>query len=178
LGQAARFDLQQGDVGTVVAADHLGGELALIVELDGDLVGVVDDVRVGEDVAVRADDETGALATARRQVAHLALGRHEAPEELEHFVLRHVGHVGHARVRHGALFLGGGDVHHGGGLLFHQIGEIRQGGGLGRSHQAQRHAEEGEPILHMLYLVLDWDVQWIGERRFSSAPRNWRHPGG
>ena len=42
-------DLDQRDVGLRVAADHLGLVLVAVRELDDDLVGVLDDVVVGED---------------------------------------------------------------------------------------------------------------------------------
>ena len=48
------------EVGLVVVPDHLGRELAAVVEVDGDLVGALDDVIVGDDDAGRVDDEAGA----------------------------------------------------------------------------------------------------------------------
>ena len=70
--QVRRVDLDQRDVGALVAADDLGRELAAIGELDRHFAGAVDDVRVGDDVAVRAHDE------ARPQAAHLRLRLHAA----------------------------------------------------------------------------------------------------
>ena len=61
-GQATRVDLDDGDVGVGIGADHLGRELTLVVQLHGDLVGAGDDVVVREDVAVARDDESRARA--------------------------------------------------------------------------------------------------------------------
>ena len=55
-------DLQQGDVGGLVLADHLGRNrlrVVAIAELNRDLRRPVDDMGVGEDVAVVVDDEPG-----------------------------------------------------------------------------------------------------------------------
>ena len=48
------LDLQQREVGALVGADQLGLELVVLVEADLDLAGAVDDVVVGDDVAVGA----------------------------------------------------------------------------------------------------------------------------
>ena len=59
--------LDQRAVGQRVAADHLGlvADVALVtVEIHLDLGGALDDVVVGEDVAVLADDEAGAAGDA------------------------------------------------------------------------------------------------------------------
>ena len=52
-----RLDLEDGDVGLGVAADDLGLEPGVVVQDDRDLVGVLDDVVVGDDVAVVVDEE-------------------------------------------------------------------------------------------------------------------------
>ena len=63
-------DLDDGDVGVCVDADDRGGTAVIgcVVgiggELDVDLVGLVDDVVVGDDVAARIDDEAGAEGLA------------------------------------------------------------------------------------------------------------------
>jgi hypothetical protein len=48
-GQVLGVDLQNGDVAGLVEAEDLGLEFALVGQLDGDLVGAVDDVGVGQD---------------------------------------------------------------------------------------------------------------------------------
>src|SRR5262249_41390514 len=59
-----RLDLEQRNVGLLVAADDLRVEVAPVGELDPDLVGALDHVKVGQDVAVLVDDEAGADALA------------------------------------------------------------------------------------------------------------------
>ncbi len=85
LRQVFRFDLQQRDIGTLVDADHLGLEFPLVGQLDVHLVGTVDDMRIGDEIAIARDDETGTDGL----LLQLALGRAawprnlaEAPEEL------------------------------------------------------------------------------------------------
>ena len=58
-----RVDLQHRHIGGFVAADDLRLELPIVEQRDGDLVGVFDDVCVGDDVAVlRVDDDAGSGA--------------------------------------------------------------------------------------------------------------------
>ena len=66
-------ELEHGDVVGHRAAEHRRRAL-LAVDRDGDLVGVRDDVGVGEDVAVGVEDDAGAgtLGVAgERALAHL-----------------------------------------------------------------------------------------------------------
>ena len=90
-----RVDLDDGDVGLGVDADDVGGTAVVgrVVgiggELDVDLVGLVDDVVVGDDVAARVDDEAGAegfaLVAAGAVIAAIAtLAAEEAVEEVLH----------------------------------------------------------------------------------------------
>ena len=57
----AGIDLEHGDVGRGIGADDLGveGLAVLAADPDGDLIGALDDVGVGEDVAVGIDHEAG-----------------------------------------------------------------------------------------------------------------------
>ncbi len=80
------IDLEHRDVGRGVGADHLGvDEVAVLLEADLDVLGVADDVRVGDDRALLVDDEAGAgrlaaaLGRAEGRVAGagLLLGDHE-----------------------------------------------------------------------------------------------------
>ncbi len=60
---AAGVDLQQREVLGGVGGEHLGGQLGVArAELDRDLLGAVDDVLVGHDLAVCGDDEARAVA--------------------------------------------------------------------------------------------------------------------
>src|SRR5215467_11956273 len=58
---AAALDLDQGDVGTRIGADHLGGVGLAVVSRDLDGVGLVDHVVVGHRIAISSDEEAGAL---------------------------------------------------------------------------------------------------------------------
>ena len=74
-GEVFSLDLDDGDIGLGIRADDLGGKFALVVEHDLELVGALDDVVVGDDVAVGGDDDTGAeaalllLAAAQTELA-------------------------------------------------------------------------------------------------------------
>jgi hypothetical protein len=120
--QAARLDLDQRHVSALVGADHLRLVLALVRELDVDLVGRVDDVRVGEDVAVGADDEARAQRAALGARARTGLlPRNEPAEELQHLLVLDVRDLRHARP---ARRLRRADVDDRGALLLDQPGEI------------------------------------------------------
>ena len=62
------IDLQHGDVGLGVGADQFGLELGAVGEIDLDLVGVGDDVVVGDDDALLGIDDE-----ARAERLHLAV---------------------------------------------------------------------------------------------------------
>ena len=136
FGRSFASILMQRDVGALVDADHLRLELALVGELDVDLVGAVDDVRVGDDVAVARDDEAGAdrllLEIALRRPAPRDLPAEAAEEFVERIVLRQLGE---------ALpldLLRDVDADDGGALLFVELREIRQ-----RSRAALRRCGSG-----------------------------------
>ena len=65
---------QQREIALGVLADQFGRELGAVVEDDVDLVGVGDDVIVGDDEAGRVDDEAGAerVDAARRALGAVA----------------------------------------------------------------------------------------------------------
>ena len=88
-------------------------------------------MRVGEDVAVGADDEAG----AEIQLAIIFLLRHFGHighQPLEKFVKRIVVgklaqiHAAIVACRSGGRIFGGLDIHHAGAFLLHQLGEIGQ----------------------------------------------------
>ena len=94
------LDLEQGDVGLGVAADHRGLQIGVVVQDDGDLVGIGDDVVIGDDIARRIDDEAGAERgrLARRHLRMVALGQAVLEEVVKELLkwrarrkLRHVG---------------------------------------------------------------------------------------
>ena len=61
-GEAGGVDLQYRNIGIGVGADDLGGELTAVEQADGNLVGALDHMVVGEDVAVLGHDEPGTAA--------------------------------------------------------------------------------------------------------------------
>ena len=76
----AALDLDQGDVGTRIGADHLRAIGLAVIGSDLDGFGLVDHVVVGYGIAVGRDEETGALSgdgpvaqTTRLGVARAAL---------------------------------------------------------------------------------------------------------
>ena len=70
--EAVAFDLQQRDVGALVLADQLGVELAAVIHHDRVARAVCDDMRVGDEIAVIADEEARALAHALARMKRLA----------------------------------------------------------------------------------------------------------
>src|SRR5690606_9456716 len=60
--ELARVHLDDGNVGLGVGADHFGLQFATVGQGNVDTVGSLDDVIIGEDVAVAGDDHTGSEA--------------------------------------------------------------------------------------------------------------------
>ena len=84
-----RGHLEEREVRLVVDADDFGRQLAAVGEVGGDLVGVRDDVVVGDDQAGWVDDEAGA-ERLHRCGPEFALGR-VVEEVLEELVVGLVG---------------------------------------------------------------------------------------
>ena len=68
--QIGRRHLQQREVARLVGADHLRGQRAVVGQLDLDVVRAVDDVVVGQDVAVGRDDDARAERALLRRALH------------------------------------------------------------------------------------------------------------
>ena len=68
------LNFRHRDIGLLVDADQFGLDLGAVVHDDVDLVGIRDDVIVGDDDASGIDDETGAerIGLARLHLAALA----------------------------------------------------------------------------------------------------------
>ena len=75
-------ELEHGEVGFRVAADHARRQGAAVVEGNLDLVGAFDDVVVGEHVAVGADDDPGAEAGITLRLAFLTLAEEVAEDRV------------------------------------------------------------------------------------------------
>ena len=109
-GELFCVDLDHGDVVILVAADDLAVQHVAVVERDLDVAGVLDDVVVGEDIAVVGDDE----AAASRRVLHgltVDVGGVDGGVDGDHAVDR-----GGVDLRHGqlalAVHLHGHDLRH------------------------------------------------------------------
>ena len=71
--QVLGIDLDQGDVGLLVGANNGSVELAVVIQGDFQLLGAADDMVVGDDVAVSADDYTRAHSRGLRLALLLRL---------------------------------------------------------------------------------------------------------
>jgi hypothetical protein len=122
-----RVDLDDGEVGELVDADDASLQDAAVVEGDLDLRGSVDDVVVGDDVAVRRDDDAAADAVLKLRLLRglhllttLSAGAAEAEE---------LGEAGRQTLR---SLLGALVVHAFGGILLGRLGgdgDVDDGGG-------------------------------------------------
>ena len=72
-GKVVGVDLDDGHVVELVDTDELGREDAAVVHGDANLHGAVDDVVVGDDVAVGRDDDAAADAVLNLLAGRLAL---------------------------------------------------------------------------------------------------------
>lgn len=122
----------------LIAADQLGVQLATVVQLYADFIGVVDDVVVGQHIAFGGVDDHAGTQPFKRTGALLLAGEVRAEEASELF--RQLL----------TLHLSAGDMHaHYGGQDFSSIGAARQrlplnGDGQGRvghRYGAERQAE-------------------------------------
>src|ERR1019366_1732224 len=87
--QSGSVDLEDGDIGLGIGADDAGFELALVGEGHFDVRGFVDDMIVGEDVTLGADDHAGAeplLTLFLRFALDAAAALGTIAEELAEFV--------------------------------------------------------------------------------------------
>ena len=140
---------QQRQVALGVLADQLRRQLGAVVEDDVDLVGVGDDVIIGDDEAGRIDDEAG--AERGHAVRHLILVAGAAAMVLEELIEelfhrragRHVGKVFDMRID----FLRGRDIDHRVDDLFGDVGNVvgaaRGGGGGPRRRQNECRGDRG-----------------------------------
>jgi hypothetical protein len=126
--QPSRVDLDDGDVGRLVLAQHLRLELALVGQADQHLVGVVDHVRIGDDHSAGIDNEARARAHRRHRVPR-PWRVEEATELRRDLVLVHVGSALHRCL---ARLVRDGDLDYRRSLLRDQLAEVGQRDGAGR----------------------------------------------
>lgn len=97
LERLLRFDLQEGEVGFRIHADKLRLQFRSIGEVDLDIVGILNDVVVGDYVAGRIDDEARTERVDRARPAALAaLSPEKLVEEL--LMRRSFRHLRHRRI--------------------------------------------------------------------------------
>ena len=129
---AVALDLQDGKVGPLVDADHLGRQIGVVGQDDGDLVRPIDDVVVGHHIAALGDDEAGAERgrPPRRRDAALAFPVLEeiAEEVLERRSLREIRDFRHLALRDR---LAGRDIDHRGQQPLRQVGKALRPAVLG-----------------------------------------------
>ena len=147
---------QQREIGLGVLADQLGLELGAVVEDDADLVGVGDDVIIGDDEPGRIDDEAGAqrVDAVRRVVQVVALAVVVLEEFVEKLLHRRAGRqIGQfADVR--VDLLRRRNVDHGVDHLFGDIGDVlgsaRRGGPRRQDDDRRRKRGDRRAVPHEL----------------------------
>src|SRR5690606_13352231 len=120
-GETGAFDLDDGQIGVLVTANQPAFQLAAVPELDADLLGVLDDMVVGDDKTVARDEEARPGAGGQLGVV-FAFSR----------AARRAGDRYGAETRnleHAARTLDAGlnvDLHHGGGDLLEDVGKAER----------------------------------------------------
>src|SRR5690606_6451202 len=99
--QVVEIDLDDGEIRFRIGTDDLGERLASVGQCDFDFLGGFDHVVVGQDVALRADDDAGAEA----DLFFLFLVEAVAEELAEERIVQE-------RILHGRDWLAGEDVDH------------------------------------------------------------------
>ncbi|GAV36779.1 hypothetical protein ROTAS13_04467 [Roseomonas sp. TAS13] len=120
---AAGIDLQQRQVGALVAAHDPGRQLAPVIQRHLHRGGVLHDMVVGDDMALGIDQEAGAQRLGHA-AARPALGGTEIAAE--HAVLRRARREGRAGLGLLLRLLDGGDGHHRRADFGDQIGKARK----------------------------------------------------
>ena len=138
--QRLGVDLEDRDVGVGIGADDLGLELPPVEQPDRDLLGALDHVVVGQDVAVGRDDE--ARAAALLDLGLLAEARGEEPLHARRDALLLAGVLGPlgADVDHARLHVLG----HGGEGLAQLLQRA------GRRDRRRRHRGDGRGLAPLL----------------------------
>jgi len=81
-GELVGLDLQDREVGFGVAADDVGLVGLAVVERNLDVVGFFDDMEIGQDVAVGADDDAGAETGVALRLSFRAVAEEVAEDRV------------------------------------------------------------------------------------------------
>jgi hypothetical protein len=149
------------------APNDLGLELALVGQANQNLVGRIDHVGIGQDVAVGADDEAGtqrtALELARRIPGIPGIPGWRGMKRRKNSYIGSSSSNGKGCApAHCCARLGGADVDHRRPLLLHQFGEVRQAATL-RLRRAAKKPSKGK-----LQAIVSW------QQNLLSVTTEWR----
>ena len=86
-GQAGGRNLDQRHIAALVDTDDLGCEFTTVIQSDDHLGCIGDDMRIGQHISVRADDEARTDAAAGRRVLGTRRGHVEAAEKLRQGII-------------------------------------------------------------------------------------------
>ena len=144
--QILGFDLDDGDVGLGIRTEHFAREFTIVGETHFDFVSAVNNVVVGKNQTVGADDEARTRAAAFRFLTGTAAkgeGKAKAAEDFR------VAFVKAKRVGafNDAGFAHGGNVHDALAVLFNELNEVGQlsrGDGCLRSQAAGNGGRRGQ----------------------------------
>ena len=67
--QISGFDLNNGDVRFLIRADDLRRKIAAVFQFHGNFVGALDHVKIGKDVSIGPDNESGAFTLNRLKIS-------------------------------------------------------------------------------------------------------------
>ncbi len=159
---ARRLDLQHGKIGARVGADQLGLELGIVAQDDGDVLGALDHVVVGDHVAVGIDDEARAQRGAAALLLLLSIAAVEEFLEqlLERRARRELRHVAQPRALLRQV-LRRGDVDHGRHQHVDHVGEaLRRIARLGRRDNDRLHHHDAYGGRHGQCRATAWETPW------------------
>ena len=162
-----RFELQHREIGLLVDADQLGLDLGAVVEDDVDLVGIGDDVVVGDDDAGGVDDEARAerIGLARLELAALVAALAGRPAAvLEEVVEEFLERRARRQLRHRAALVGldrlrGRDVDDGVDHLLGNVGDAATHAGAGGYSIEGRYAQNKAEYSHGVARF--WDAKQL-----------------
>ena len=151
-----RVDLEHGDIGVGIGAHDFSHELAFVMQPHRDLVRARHHVVVGEDVAVRGDDEAGAGSLLE---ARAAVARHvEEAAKLP----RHLGSAHHLGVLRADVH----DArHHCLGHSREGVAQVGKGLGFGNGRRGHRRNAPGRCLRELLCRSTGRKIEEAGEEQ-------------